>query len=135
MRTSEQRFRTWKLPREVPTKSYITNITYDFSVLQFTIADGVTDKPFLAIRFLFPIAHRVLNESYRLRSMSQLSSISLIGVVQNSDFQTWVRDESLDAWSFEEINHFVVCDAEWVADVLIEGEPELVWTDVSELTR
>lgn len=130
MTTSKQRYHTWKLPREVPGGFYIVEITYNFKVLQITVANDVTDETFLIIRFLFPVAHRVLNESYRLRSIRQLSSILLIAVVEESEFQTWVHDESLAAWKLDDLTHFVVCDSEWVVDILIEGEPELIWQDI-----
>lgn len=124
---SEDNYSTWKLSPKLPKDYYIADIHYDFDYLTLTIADGASDETILEVRFLYPIAHRVANESHRLRLLSHSAPLAFVVVVEPSDFLQWVQEESFDTWNYDRVRHFILSDSEWIVDVLADEDPELHW--------
>ena len=105
-------------------KVYLANVNFDSDYLKITYRRE-TDMAFIAnVVFKYPAAHRVLNESDRLRLTSAMPfPRAYVLKASQSEFIHWLREENHDIGNFD-LTHYLVYDSEWVVDVLSFDPPE-----------
>jgi len=123
-------YKPWKPLFDIPfhdlyffeLRSGINSLTVFLKVLD-------SDTKTLKLKFDGVIGYRVFDESSRLNSMGEDSSMSEFQTSKNSDFLNWFKEESLGVFDERELIHYMLCNTDNIIDVISGSLVTVEWVD------
>lgn len=130
----KQRYVPWTPVRGVPERLHCEAIHDDVEGLRILLRGDDPSGPTLRLYFESVIGYRNVNESYRLKTWSELDMAQNppLLVVENSSWLAWLKSEAGEVVDWEKVVHYAIFTSEDCFDVATEFFPSVEWLGALE---
>jgi hypothetical protein len=121
----------WRPRPDIPPILFLVSLGDDEDALRVTLVAEESPDRQLLLLFRAPIAYRVMDESYRLRTWQEagLSRRTTLLTVLNSHFTAWLVAESCGVLDDQPLVHYAVFTDNECLDIVSQFPPEVVWRE------